>query len=153
MSGLVVREMGPEQVDGVHCIFQECFTMETWSRASIAYELTNPIALTLVAMDGEKVAGFVNVHHIVGEGDLNDIAVSAPYRRKGVASLLLEELFARGRAAGISCYTLEVRASNQGAIAFYEKMGFAKVGERKNYYSKPVENALLYRVDLTGAES
>ncbi|MGI5958632.1 MAG: ribosomal protein S18-alanine N-acetyltransferase [Massiliimalia sp.] len=148
MKQLVIKNMELEQVEGVHRIFEECFTMEKWSRSSIEYELTNPIAVTLVAMDGDQVAGFVNVHHIMGEGDLNDIAVSSAYRRQGVAASLMQQLFLLAKEKGISSYTLEVRASNHGAIAFYEKMGFVPVGERKNYYSKPVENALLYRVDL-----
>lgn len=143
-----IRLMTENDVEQVHQIFCECFTTERWSRKSIREELVNPMAVTLVALMGDEVIGFVNVHHVLGEGDLNDIAVKEQYRRQNVGGLLLSAILQLGIQEGISCYTLEVRCSNLRAICFYEKHGFYQVGRRKNYYTKPTEDAFLYRIDL-----
>lgn len=147
-SSIRIRPMTDADAERVYEIFNECFTAEKWSLKSIREELQNPIAVTLVAADGNDVVGFINVHHILGEGDLNDIAVTAEYRRQNVGGLLLDAIRNCARNEGISCYTLEVRCSNTGAVAFYEKHGFYPVGRRKNYYTKPTEDGLLYRLDL-----
>ncbi len=142
--------MNEEHVEGVHAVFEECFSAEKWSVRSIREELTNQLARTFVMWDAleEKVVGFINVHHVLGEGDLNDIAVTQSCRRKGLAARLMKAALKLAQEEGISRYTLEVRESNQGAIRFYESFGFQKVGMRKNYYTKPTENALLYQIEL-----
>ena len=142
--------MNEEHVEGVHAVFEECFSAEKWSVRSIREELTNQLARTFVMWDAleEKVVGFINVHHVLGEGDLNDIAVTQSCRRKGLAAQLMKAALKLAQEEGISRYTLEVRESNQGAIRFYESFGFQKVGMRKNYYTKPTENALLYQIEL-----
>lgn len=142
--------MNEEHVEGVHAVFEECFSAEKWSIRSIREELTNQLARTFVMWDAleEKVVGFINVHHVLGEGDLNDIAVIQSCRRKGLAARLMKAALKLAQEEGISRYTLEVRESNQGAIRFYESFGFQKVGMRKNYYTKPTENALLYQIEL-----
>ena len=85
------------------------------------------------------------MHHVFDEGDLNLLAVQAEYRRKGIAARLVKELEIQAKRLGIRCYTLEVRTGNASAIAFYTRLGFEQVGRRKNYYVKPVEDALLLR--------
>ena len=142
--------MNEEHVEGVHAVFEECFSAEKWSVRSIREELSNKLARTFVMWDAleEKVVGFINVHHVLGEGDLNDIAVTQSCRRKGLAARLMKAALKLAQEEGISRYTLEVRESNQGAIRFYESFGFQKVGMRKNYYTKPTENALLYQIEL-----
>ena len=65
------------------------------------------------------------------------------YRRQGVADALLDALCARAAALDLAFLTLEVRASNAPAIALYRKHGFQTVGQRRNYYQKPDEDALL----------
>ncbi len=142
--------MNEEHVEGVHAVFEECFSAEKWSVRSIREELSNKLARTFVMWDAleEKVVGFINVHHVLGEGDLNDIAVTQSCRRKGLAAQLMKAALKLAQEEGISRYTLEVRESNQGAIRFYESFGFQKVGMRKNYYTKPTENALLYQIEL-----
>ena len=82
------------------------------------------------------------------EGSLDNIAVAPEHRRRGVAEALLSALEAMGRARALSFITLEVRASNQAAVALYEKHGFARVGRRTNYYEKPREDAILMTLVL-----
>ena len=74
-----------------------------------------------------------------------NIAVSAQYRRKGIAQELVERLVAQLREKDVYSLTLEVRASNEPAKALYSKLGFAPVGRRPNYYRNPKEDALILR--------
>ena len=115
---------------------------EPWSENSVRGELTNALALWLVALDGEEVVGYVGSQTVLGEADMMNIAVAPSHRRQGIARLLVEELI---RQLDASMLTLEVRASNEGAIKLYESLGFRQVGLRKNYYRKPKEDALILR--------
>lgn len=115
---------------------------EPWSEASVRGELTNELALWLVAVDGETVVGYVGSQTVLGEADMMNIAVSYAHRRRGIARMLVEELV---RSLDASMLTLEVRASNAPAISLYESLSFAQIGRRKNYYHKPREDALILR--------
>ena len=74
-----------------------------------------------------------------------NVAVHPDYRRRGIGERLITELISQLKGMGNECLTLEVRASNHGAIALYEKLGFTEVGRRKNYYRNPREDALILR--------
>lgn len=115
---------------------------EPWSENSVRGELTNDLALWLVALDGDCVVGYVGSQTVLGEADMMNIAVADSHRRRGIARSLVEELIARLDATML---TLEVRASNAPAIRLYESLGFRQVGLRKNYYRKPKEDALILR--------
>lgn len=115
---------------------------EPWSENSVRGELTNPLALWLVALDGDAVVGYVGSQMVLGEADMMNIAVADSHRRRGIARKLVEALIAQLDATML---TLEVRASNVPAIALYESLGFTQVGLRKNYYRKPKEDALILR--------
>ena len=115
---------------------------EPWSENSVRGELTNKLALWLVALDGEEVVGYVGSQTVLQEADMMNIAVAESHRRKGIARMLVEALIRQLDAYQL---TLEVRASNIPAISLYEAMGFQQVGLRKNYYRKPKEDALILR--------
>lgn len=121
-----------------------CFS-EPWSENSIRSELSNDLSLWLVALDGDKVAAYVGSQSVLGEADMMNVAVDPGYRRQGIARALLIALEEALRAKAVSCLTLEVRASNEPAIALYESLGYDRVGRRPNYYFKPKEDALILR--------
>lgn len=125
-----------------------CFSAP-WSENSISSELTNPLSCWLVALDGDRVAGYVGSQTVLDESDMMNIAVDPQYRRQGIAQALVEELVKCLARKGSRCLTLEVRASNAGAIALYGKLGFVQVGLRKNYYRNPRENAMILRKEWT----
>ena len=95
-----------------------------------------------------KAAGFLSVWEVCGEVSINNIAVSENYRRKGIARALLQKMLSD--LSGADSVTLEVRKSNAAAIALYESFGFERVGERRGFYEKPTEDALLMTKILNG---
>ena len=135
------------QVEAVHALSCACFA-HPWRLESWQQELAEPSAITLVAVAGGEVLGFVNARRVLDEGDLNLIAVREDCRRQGLAGALLEALFSACRQAGVERLTLEVRVSNAPAIALYEAFGFSQIGRRKEYYTEPVEDAWLLSREL-----
>ena len=121
-----------------------CFS-DPWSEASIASELSNPLSCWLVAVEGEQVAGYIGSQTVMGETDMMNVAVAPDYRRQGVGEKLILTLVDILKAQGSHWLMLEVRQSNAPARALYEKLGFAEVGRRKNYYRNPKEDALILR--------
>lgn len=79
---------------------------------------------------------------MLDEGYIANIAVDPKWRRQGLAGELLE-VYCRFAQAHLAFLTLEVRASNEAAIALYVKHGFVQAGVRKNYYQDPKEDALI----------
>ena len=136
--------MDSRHVAQVAALEKQCFS-EPWSENSVASELSNPLSAWLVAMDGDALAGYVGSQSVMGESDMMNIAVDAHYRRQGIAQALVKELVAQLKEKGNHSLTLEVRISNQPAIALYEKLGFVQVGKRPNYYRNPKEDALILR--------
>ena len=139
-----ISNMESIHVAQVAALEKLCFS-EPWSENSVAGEISNPLSLWLVALDGDCVAGYVGSQSVMGESDMMNIAVAPNYRRQGIAAALIEELVRRLKVNGNHCLTLEVRASNDAATALYEKLGFAQIGRRPNYYRNPKEDALILR--------
>ena len=139
--------MAQSHVAGIADIEKLCFH-DPWSENSIAGELGNDLALWLVALEGDAVVGYVGSQTVLGWTDMMNVAVHPDYRRKGVGEALIRMLMQMLRERKCECLTLEVRASNAGAIALYEKLGFQEVGRRKNYYRNPKEDALILRTEL-----
>ena len=140
-----IVKMNAAHVSQVAAIETECFGREGWSEKSVAGELTNELALWLVAVDGGRVAGYVGSQTVCAETDMMNVAVTAEYRRRGIAEQLVTALVAELKAMGSHSLTLEVRASNAPAQALYDKLGFAQVGRRPRYYQNPREDALILR--------
>ena len=139
-----IKNMESIHVARVAELEKQCFS-EPWSESSVAGELSNPLSLWLVALDGDRLAGYVGSQSVMGESDMMNIAVAPDCRRQGVAAALVEKLVDELKAKGNHCLTLEVRESNAPAIALYEKLGFAQVGRQPNYYRSPKEDALILR--------
>lgn len=133
-----------EHVAQVAGLEKLCFA-DPWSEKSVASELTNPLSLWLVALEGERVAGYVGSQTVLDETDMMNIAVHPDFRRRGLARELISALIAALQEKGSRCLTLEVRVSNTPARSLYEKMGFQQVGLRKNYYRNPKEDGCILR--------
>ena len=139
-----IRPMDQTHIAQIAELEKICFS-DPWSEASIASELSNPLSCWLVAVEGERLAGYIGSQTVMGESDMMNVAVAPDYRRQGVGEKLILTLVDILKAQGSHWLMLEVRQSNAPARALYEKLGFAEVGRRKNYYSKPREDALILR--------
>ena len=145
---MIIRKMKASDVAAIAELEKRCFS-DPWSADSIASELVNPLSYWLVAEVDGQVAGYVGSQSVLDAADMMNIAVSPEYRRRGVAKALVNELTAYLSKNNVIALLLEVRVSNEPAIALYEKMGFQQVGRRPNYYRNPREDALILRKGLS----
>lgn len=141
---MTIEQMKSSWVTQVAQLEKDCFR-DPWSEKSIAGELDNPLSLWLVAVDGGRLLGYVGSQTVLDETDMMNIAVAKEDRRRGVARALILELVNQLAQQGSRSLTLEVRASNQGAIALYQSLGFVQTGRRPNYYRNPREDGLILR--------
>lgn len=98
---------------------------------------------TFVAFADGALAGYCALSCFY-DLNIDSVAVAAEYRRRGIAGKLLEKAL-EGFEGDVF---LEVRKSNLPAIALYEKLGFKKIAERKNYYDRPCEDAIIMKAEL-----
>ena len=139
-----IIRMNESHVSQIAELEKLCFS-DAWSENSIRSELTNKLSLWLVAVDCDRVAGYIGSQTVLGWADMMNLCVSPDYRRQGIGEKLAVELERQLREEKVECLTLEVRVSNAPAIALYEKLGFRQVGKRPRYYEKPREDALILR--------
>jgi ribosomal-protein-alanine N-acetyltransferase len=114
-----------------------------WSRSMFASELAKPSSLCSGAFDRERLVAYLIISRYVDAWHVMNIAVDPPFRRRGIASMLLERLFEETAYDERRGYTLEVRVSNAGAIELYERLGFEPRGVRRGYYTDNHEDALI----------
>ena len=136
--------MQQRHVAEVAALEKECFSLP-WYEAAVGSELDNPLSLWLVAEEDGKLLGYVGSQTVLGESDMMNLAVRPEYRRRRIGKMLVEALCTALRVQGSHCLTLEVRTSNKGARALYAALGFSHIATRPRYYSRPVEDAELYR--------
>lgn len=134
--------MSLETVRAVEALERECFAVP-WSLDSLTGELSNPLAVCYTASLHGILVGYAGMHHVLDEGHITNIAVTAARRKQGVASALLRALLRYAEENGLRLVTLEVRASNEAAIALYRSHRFEPVGVRKGYYRGPAEDAVI----------
>ena len=142
----IVR-MSEAHVAEIAALERECFSLP-WSEASIRSELRNELSLWLVAVEDGRMLGYVGSQTVLGESDMMNLAVRPDCRRRGIGKALVEALCEALRVEKAVSLTLEVRASNEAAKALYAALGFTSVGCRPRYYSRPTEDAELFRKEL-----
>jgi ribosomal-protein-alanine N-acetyltransferase len=113
-----------------------------WSLAMFVLELSKPSGVCLAATLGGELVGYLVCSRYDRVWHLMNIAVDPDRRRAGIGGSLLERLLERTQGDSAQ-YTLEVRQSNLGAIALYERYGFRAAGTRRRYYQDNGEDALI----------
>ena len=144
MADIIIVPMEECHVMQVAGLEAQCFSMP-WSEKAFADAVESPNYEYIVALDGadDSVIGYAGMQVVLDEAEITNIAVAAPYRRRGIAVKLLEGLEMICRKRNVKYLHLEVRESNTAARSLYGKMGFEIDGIRKNFYKKPDENAVL----------
>lgn len=126
-----------------------CVGADGWSAESFRSEACKDNGFVLYIAENGEVIALLSGYSAVGEGDITSVAVSPEYRRRGLAARLIGE-FERLLPDDTESIFLEVRESNAGAAALYEKCGFERLSVRKNFYTQPRENAVVMAKKLAG---
>jgi ribosomal-protein-alanine N-acetyltransferase len=126
----------------VYAMEQEIFS-DPWSEEDFRSSMQEINNGYLVAEIDQKIVGYCGYWGIVGEGYIYNVAVKKEYRNQRIGYRMLENLIETSKSKGIVSFTLEVRSSNKAAIHLYETLGFEAAGIRKDFYTKPNEDAVI----------
>lgn len=144
---MIIREMKTGDIPAVAGLEKLCFG-DPWSENMIQSSMDSRLSCWLVAELDGCVVGYVGSESVLDSADMMNIAVSPDYRQQGIAQALVGALMAQLQKKNVLFLLLEVRASNDPAIALYGKLGFEQVGRRPRYYRNPREDALILRKEL-----
>jgi ribosomal-protein-alanine N-acetyltransferase len=140
-----IRRMREADLPSVHMIESQSFS-NPWSDSTFRGEIQNSsvsFPLVVVRRPGDEVVAYIIFWHIRGDVQVNNIAVRPDCRGLGLGEAMMRFAIAKVRAADAEFMTLEVRPSNAAAVTLYKKLGFEVLGVRKNYYTKPDEDAYV----------
>lgn len=138
----IIRPMEVSDTEQVEMIEKQIFSIP-WSQKSFEDACQSNDNIYLVCEMNGQIAGYCGLWTVLGEGNITNMAVSGGFRRLGIAETLMKEMEKRGMSKNVVTYFLEVRKSNKAAVNLYKKMGYVQIGVRKNFYEKPVEDALV----------
>lgn len=143
----------PAHLEGCALLEKLCFR-EPWSANSLELLCRDGIGVGFLCMGSippggtQGVVAYGGMMVAVDEGQITNICVHPACRQKGYGKAVLTALIRYAKSAHLASVTLEVRPSNAGALALYRHSGFAEVGRRKNFYTKPTEDALIMELRL-----
>jgi len=140
----IVRVGDESLIDELVGINLEAFS-RPWTREMFLEELRQPERSFLLGALSESrgVVGYCSVWRVLDSLQINSIAVSKTWRGRGIGITLLTAVLNLGRKLGVVRISLEVRSSNLAARALYRRLAFMETGQRKGYYSQPVEDAVI----------
>jgi [ribosomal protein S18]-alanine N-acetyltransferase len=139
-AAVEIRRLTYADLPQVVAIERRAFTTP-WSLAMFVLELSKPSGICLAASIEGELVGYLVCSRYDTVWHVMNIAVEPERRRRGIASALMGALLERvGEQAQV---TLEVRRSNQGAVALYERFGFRSAGVRRRYYADNGEDAVI----------
>ena len=147
MTNLNFEKMTEQHIKCIAELEKQSFSTP-WSEAALSEELSNKFSRFFVALLNGEVVGYIGSHNVLGEVYITNVAVFPEYRCNGIGEKLIKRLIESVENEDADFITLEVRKSNVSAINLYKKCGFCMVGERKNFYEKPCEDAVLMTKNL-----
>lgn len=142
MSSVTIRRMAESDLEIISSIERDVFT-DPWSLNAFKTDLNNDMALPMVAEFENKIVGYSNIYIVAGKAQIANFAVAPGFRNRGVGRLLMNEIVDRAEEKKCRVIFLEVRESNTPALELYKSYGFHASGQRKDYYSKPQESAII----------
>lgn len=147
--GIKISKAESGDIDDVYRIEQEQF-LKPWKKHYFTAELSHDLSYFYIARDEDAgdIRGYMICWIIEKTMEIHNIAVKREHKRQGTGSQLMEFMLAKAAADNVDEVFLEVRKSNLEAVRFYEKYKFRQIGCRKNYFSEPQEDALVYALYL-----
>ena len=149
--GIILRPAEHVDLQRLLVLAESCpdapqWTLRTWEQVleSTTDEMQRVV---LVAESVDECIAF-GVLSLVGDAEIESLAVSTPWRRRGIARQLCEDLLGWARPRGARLASLEVRTSNAAARGLYESLGFREIAVRRGYYRDPEEDALVMTAEL-----
>ena len=122
---------------------KECFS-KPWSKEAIINSAAEGVKF-FVCEENDSIVGYAGLQTVLDEGYITNIAVTAPFRRKGIGKLLLDAIDEVAEELSLSFVSLEVRQSNIPAISLYTLYGYESQGVRKKFYTSPNEDAVIMK--------
>ena len=141
-DGIVYKPLDAAHAAAVAALEAQVMGSDAWNEHLVADELPRPDRVWWAAYDGEQLLGYAGGWVVDGQVQILKVGVDPAQRRRGIARELLARVAADARDLGAATCSLEVRAGNAGAQAFYEALGFHALGTRPRYYSDG-EDALI----------
>lgn len=142
-----IHKLNENFLNEINLIEQDSFK-EPWSKEAYEKEISNPLANYRVITFEDKVVAYGGFWKILDEADINNIAVKKEFRGMGFGKMLMNALIEDAKSQNIKAMTLEVRVTNESAIALYKKLGFKEAGIRKNYYSDKEDALIMWLEEL-----
>jgi [ribosomal protein S18]-alanine N-acetyltransferase len=140
-TALKIRRLSYSDLPQVVAIERRSFPTP-WSLAMFVLELSKPSGVCLAALRDGELVGYLFCSRYDAVWHVMNVSVDPDFRRQGIATALIEALLERIDDGGVQI-TLEVRPTNHGAIALYERFGFRAAGRRPRYYQDNGEDALI----------
>ena len=147
MDNIIISKMQDEDIEEA-LLTEQSHNIHILSKNILKEDIKNKNYNYLVAKNNDgKIIGYIGISYVLDSADIISIVVHKDYTQKGIATLLLQEIFAFAKENNIQKIMLEVRSSNLPAQKLYEKLGFKQITIRKNYYDN-TEDALIYEKEL-----
>ena len=147
MDNIIISKMQDEDIEEA-LLTEQSHNIHILSKNILKEDIKNKNYNYLVAKNNDgKIIGYIGISYVLDSADIISILVHKDYTKKGIATLLLQEIFAFAKENNIQKIMLEVRRSNLPAQKLYEKHGFKQIAIRNNYYDN-TEDALIYEKEL-----
>ena len=140
----MIKKLTNNDIDYIEQIFnleKEIFKNSAFSKSYLNTLIKGDNSFIYIYLIDDKVCGYLIILDSIDVYEILAIATVEKYRNKGIAQELLDKIKTKD-------IFLEVRESNQTAINFYKKNKFKEISIRKNYYSKPTENAIIMKLEV-----
>lgn len=150
--GIILRPAETSDLQRLLALAEDCPGAPRWAQRTWQQVLEFPPAeaqrIVLIAESMNECVGFGVLGRAGEEAEIESLAVSTSWRRRGIAKRLCKDLLGWAHARGSRHASLEVRLSNIGARTLYESLGFSEVAVRHGYYRDPEEDALVMTIKL-----
>ena len=142
MADIEIKRVTQPMLREIADIESICFHSAAWSEKSLEILLSFEAVGFAAFLDG-KLVGYVGMMTVLDEGQITNVAVLPEFRRKGVARALMTAIDGFAKSVGIVFLSLEVRCSNEAARGLYRTEGWIEAGQRRSFYSSPIEDAIV----------